>query len=92
MARRQKKDQNLEDDDDPVGNEDYDEEMEALPPSIDPYAVLDLETEATADQVKKAYRKLALKHHPGMRHLFSQRTIANTRTRQVTRNRQDRRE
>jgi DnaJ family protein C protein 9 len=35
------------------------------PPSIDPYAVLGLEAEATADDVKKAYRKLALKHHPG---------------------------
>ncbi|KAF2651328.1 DnaJ-domain-containing protein [Lophiostoma macrostomum CBS 122681] len=34
------------------------------PPSIDPYAVLGLDTEATADDVKKAYRKLALKHHP----------------------------
>lgn len=35
------------------------------PPAIDPYEVLGLETEATADDVKKAYRKLALKCHPG---------------------------
>jgi len=35
------------------------------PPAIDPYAVLGLETDATTDHVKKAYRKLALKHHPG---------------------------
>ncbi|KAF2874337.1 hypothetical protein BDV95DRAFT_487818 [Massariosphaeria phaeospora] len=34
------------------------------PPSVQPYEVLGLETEATADEVKKAYRKLALKHHP----------------------------
>ena len=36
------------------------------PPVVDPYEVLGLEKEATADDVKKAYRKLALKHHPGM--------------------------
>ncbi|KAK7975578.1 hypothetical protein PG989_014041 [Apiospora arundinis] len=33
-------------------------------PTIDPYEVLVLERSATADQVKSAYRKLALKHHP----------------------------
>jgi DnaJ family protein C protein 9 len=38
------------------------------PPAIDPYEVLGLETEATADDVKKAYRKLALKCHPGTLH------------------------
>jgi DnaJ family protein C protein 9 len=41
-------------------------EDEEGPPVIDPYEVLGLEAEATADDVKKAYRKLALKHHPGM--------------------------
>lgn len=44
-----------------------DVEEEEGPPSIDPYEVLGLEAEATADEVKKAYRKLALKHHPGLR-------------------------
>ncbi|ORY12852.1 hypothetical protein BCR34DRAFT_563139 [Clohesyomyces aquaticus] len=34
------------------------------PPSIDPYAVLGLEQDATTDDVKKAYRKQALQHHP----------------------------
>lgn len=34
------------------------------PPSIDPYAVLHIAQTATADEVKSAYRKLALKHHP----------------------------
>ena len=49
-------------------SEDEDADLEADgPPSIDPYAVLGLEKEATADHVKKAYRKMALKHHPGMR-------------------------
>lgn len=38
--------------------------MDDTPPSIDPYAVLGLETEATGDDVKRSYRKLALKHHP----------------------------
>jgi DnaJ family protein C protein 9 len=45
--------------------EDIEEEEQDGPPAIDPYAVLGLEAEATADDVKKAYRKMALKHHPG---------------------------
>ncbi|KAF1977587.1 DnaJ-domain-containing protein [Bimuria novae-zelandiae CBS 107.79] len=54
---------------DPFINDDEEEEEDADleadgPPSIDPYAVLGLEKEATADDVKKAYRKMALKHHP----------------------------
>ena len=49
-------------------DEDADADLEADgPPAIDPYAVLGLEKEATAEDVKKAYRKMALKHHPGMR-------------------------
>lgn len=56
--------------DDPFVDDEEEEEEEAEenegPPTIDPYAVLGLEQEATADDVKKAYRKLALKHHPGM--------------------------
>ncbi|KAL6249536.1 hypothetical protein RBB50_003389 [Rhinocladiella similis] len=34
------------------------------PPTIDPYDVLQLSRTATPDEVKSAYRKLALKHHP----------------------------
>jgi DnaJ family protein C protein 9 len=34
--------------------------------SINPYRVLEIAKDATADQIKSAYRKLALKHHPGM--------------------------
>lgn len=34
------------------------------PPTIDPYKVLGLERDATADQIKTAYRKAALKNHP----------------------------
>ncbi|KIW39149.1 uncharacterized protein PV06_08951 [Exophiala oligosperma] len=34
------------------------------PPTIDPYDVLQLPRTATPDEVKSAYRKLALKHHP----------------------------
>ncbi|KAK7932462.1 DnaJ domain protein [Apiospora marii] len=33
-------------------------------PTVDPYEVLVLEQSATGDQIKCAYRKLALKHHP----------------------------
>ncbi|KAG5951893.1 hypothetical protein E4U53_002049 [Claviceps sorghi] len=34
------------------------------PPVLDPYEILGLDKEATADQVKSAYRKAALKNHP----------------------------
>lgn len=37
------------------------------PPTIEPYEILGIENSATADEVKAAYRKAALKHHPGMR-------------------------
>lgn len=40
------------------------ETLEDPPTSINPYEVLSLEKTATADQVKSAYRKAALKHHP----------------------------
>ena len=39
--------------------------VDAEPPTIDPYEVLGLERDATAEQVKSAYRKAALKNHPG---------------------------
>lgn len=35
------------------------------PPTVEPYQVLGIEKTATADQVKSAYRKAALKWHPG---------------------------
>lgn len=38
------------------------------PPTIDPYKVLKIGKEATNDEVKSAYRKAALKHHPGTTH------------------------
>ncbi|KAH9884081.1 DnaJ domain-containing protein [Xylariomycetidae sp. FL2044] len=41
-----------------------DDLLEGEPPTIDPYEVLGLERTATADQVKSAYRKQALKNHP----------------------------
>ncbi|KAM0275479.1 hypothetical protein ACHAPA_000342 [Fusarium lateritium] len=43
---------------------DHEELLESEPPTIDPYEVLGLERTATGDQVKQAYRKAALKHHP----------------------------
>ncbi len=39
--------------------------MDDYPPSINPYEVLGLEKTASAEEVKSAYRKAALKHHPG---------------------------
>jgi DnaJ-class molecular chaperone len=46
--------------------------MDEDPPSINPYEVLGLEKTASADEVKSAYRKAALKHHPGMKVTRSQ--------------------
>ncbi|KAF2449664.1 DnaJ-domain-containing protein [Karstenula rhodostoma CBS 690.94] len=73
MAPRQKRNtRKAEPKEDPFIHDDAEEEEEGEdadleadgPPSIDPYAVLGLDKEATADDVKKAYRKMALKHHP----------------------------
>ncbi|KAF2853112.1 DnaJ-domain-containing protein [Plenodomus tracheiphilus IPT5] len=47
-----------------INDEEEEVEEDEGPPTIDPYEVLGLRQEATADEVKKAYRKLALKHHP----------------------------
>lgn len=35
------------------------------PTKIDPYKTLNIPNKATAAEVKTAYKKLALKHHPG---------------------------
>ncbi|KAJ4989730.1 DnaJ-like protein subfamily C member 9 [Stagonosporopsis vannaccii] len=59
MARKQKN----EYDEHSSDNEEIDMEEDG-PPTINPYEVLGLEHEATAEDVKKAYRKMALKHHP----------------------------
>ncbi|KIW02388.1 uncharacterized protein PV09_06208 [Verruconis gallopava] len=37
---------------------------DVLPTGINPYKVLGIEKSASADEIKSAYRKLALKHHP----------------------------
>ncbi|GAB7340252.1 hypothetical protein MBLNU457_6716t1 [Dothideomycetes sp. NU457] len=48
----------------PSRNKPVDLEVDEAPTTINPYKVLSLEKDATPDQVKTAYRKAALKHHP----------------------------
>lgn len=36
------------------------------PTDINPYESLELSTSATSNEVKTAYKKLALRHHPGI--------------------------
>ena len=42
------------------------DELSEPPTDINPYQVLEIETNATSNDVKTAYRKLALQYHPGM--------------------------
>ncbi|KAK5153762.1 hypothetical protein LTS14_007456 [Recurvomyces mirabilis] len=39
-------------------------DLQDTPPSINPYEVLSIDKSATPDQIKSAYRKAALRHHP----------------------------
>ena len=66
MARKAKSKPQPEEIAAPSDGEESDEEDLTLnePPTIDPYHVLHLSKTATPDEVKSAYRKLALKHHP----------------------------
>ena len=44
----------------------YDEPDSENPPTIEPYAILGIEQAATENEIKLAYRRAALKNHPGM--------------------------
>ncbi|KOS20045.1 DnaJ -like protein subfamily C member 9 [Escovopsis weberi] len=47
-----------------MSDSEHEDLVDSEPPAIDPYDVLGLDREATAIQVKSAYRKAALKNHP----------------------------
>lgn len=49
-----------------MASHDEEDVFDDEPPAIEPYAVLGIQKTATADEIKIAYRKAALKHHPGM--------------------------
>lgn len=42
----------------------HSESLEEPPTEINPYEILSISKDATADQIKSAYRKTALRHHP----------------------------
>jgi DnaJ family protein C protein 9 len=52
------------DDGEEEGEEDLEMLEEEMPTGVDPYAVLALDRSASQDDVKRAYRKAALKNHP----------------------------
>jgi DnaJ family protein C protein 9 len=47
--------------------------LDEPPTSINPYQVLDVEKDATPDNIKSAYRKAALQYHPGMNNIWRDR-------------------
>ncbi|KAF2737105.1 DnaJ-domain-containing protein [Polyplosphaeria fusca] len=59
-----------------------DRDLDDGPPSINPYAVLAIEKDASEDEVKKAYRKQALMHHPD-KALETDKTAANKKFQEI---------
>ena len=73
MPRKAKYEEEEEEEDEDLedleGDEDEDADLRGLErdelPKVEPYKVLGIEKTATADEIKLAYRKAALKNHPG---------------------------
>ncbi|KAF2258024.1 DnaJ-domain-containing protein [Lojkania enalia] len=78
MPRRQKEELEIDEDEEMDGHDLEDED----PPSINPYDVLGLKTDASTEDVKKIYRKLALKHHPDKAQ-EADKTAANQRFQEI---------
>lgn len=68
VEEEEEEDEDLEDLEGDEEEEDEDEDADLRPeelPKVEPYKVLGIEKTATADEIKLAYRKAALKNHPG---------------------------
>jgi hypothetical protein len=65
VEEEEEEDEGLED----LEGDEEEEDLRALEreelPKVEPYKVLGIEKTATADEIKLAYRKAALKNHPG---------------------------
>ena len=64
---------------------DFKEIKEAFIRQNNPYKLLGIDEEATFDQVKVAYRKMVLKHHPDKREAHVNEDEANTKFREIQR-------
>ncbi|KAI5357095.1 Putative DnaJ domain, Chaperone J-domain superfamily [Septoria linicola] len=64
MPKRKQQEEDISLSDEEESEEQHEVEAGEAPTSINPYHILDLPVDASSDDIKKAYRKAALKSHP----------------------------